>query len=72
MIMSDEQEALWNVMQIAEFPVEFNHGLFFIEDRLLDSKKSIGRLSRPRKVATQDFDRIKTAFFEWTDSKHGN
>ena len=70
MKMSDEQEALWNVMQIAEFPVEFEHGLFFIEDRILNWKSMrVGSLSHQRRVATQDFDRIKTAFFEWTERK---
>ena len=65
MSLTDEQQAYLNVMQIAEFPVEFEHGLFFIDPKLL-SKTTF---TKQQKVATQDFDRIKTAFFEWTDNK---
>jgi len=70
MTLSAEDQAMWDVMEIAGFPIEFSNGLYKWDTRKLGFPSRM--MSREDKQSTPDFSDVIKLFEFWKRYHNGS
>jgi hypothetical protein len=70
MKLTDEEQCMLSLMEIAGFPLEIENGLYVLDDLKLGMPRRMGS-SGPTKHATDNFEHIVSVFNFWKKRKNG-